>query len=144
MSGVVDRKFVEKYGKGGTVGDELSEALGSFLKDEKGKKLDPDRIIEVAEANDIDHAKWDHLNIGMKSMSLRNTLRGKIRIGENVKVGRKVIKGDPAGKERAKEKDAKKKAQLEALKKKQAAKKKEEAAGKAAGKRAAAKGGVEK
>lgn len=82
-------KYQKKYGKAGNNGDKLAVACTAYLKVDG--KVSEERVAEVAKANGIDMTKYAERNIGMKSMNLRNLLRGKLKKGESVTVGTETI-----------------------------------------------------
>ena len=93
--GIVKMSFKERYkaiGDGNSCGDNLSKELSAFTKPD-GKKVNMERVAEVAKANDIDLGRWSHLNAGQVRMNLGNVLRTKVRRDkESVKIGTKTIK----------------------------------------------------
>ena len=88
---IVPTNYKADYAKnGGSCGDELATALAELSKGDDGK-LDPERLADIASQNGIDLARWAHLNIGQQRMNLSNVLRGKIKKGVAVKVGKHSI-----------------------------------------------------
>lgn len=87
MPDVMTDKFAMKYGRSGSCGDELSEAVSNFLKNPSTGRMDPDKFRQLSEANSINPDKWRGLNNGQRRMMLGNVLRGMIRRGRPVKVG---------------------------------------------------------
>lgn len=88
---IVPSAYKEAYAKnGGTCGDELAAAI-SELAIVDGK-ADAQRLSEIADQNGVDFSRWRHLNIGQQRMNLSNVLRGKLKKGENVKVGKHTFK----------------------------------------------------
>lgn len=51
-----------------------------------------DKLKEIAAANAVDLGRWRGRNIGMIRMNLGNVLRGKLRHGEQVKIGKQTFK----------------------------------------------------
>lgn len=108
-SSIVPPKYKAKYAKHhDSCGDELAEYLRGYLtstdhvavdtpKGPKTKTVHSLNIAawhSVAVTNNVDSAKWTHLNNGQKRMNLGNCLRCKIRHGVDVIVGSKTFKGD--------------------------------------------------
>ena len=93
---VVPAKYRKRYGKSGTVGDQISKLLASSVKDDKGK-VDAKKLAEVGKANKLDVAKrWGHLNIGMRRMNLGNVLRARVVAGDHVVIGAETFNAEKA------------------------------------------------
>ena len=78
----VDAKYREKYGKERSCGDALAARLKEYLYPQDSKKIDPDRLSKLFSDNDIDEAKYEGRNIGMKRMTIGNILRARAQKGE--------------------------------------------------------------
>lgn len=84
---IVPNAYKEQYAKnGGTCGDELASALSEMVVIDG--KTSADKLRKIASENGIDFARWEHLNIGQQRMNLSNVLRGKLKKGEAVRVGK--------------------------------------------------------
>jgi hypothetical protein len=94
MPNIIPDTYTEKYGRSGSCGDEVAEALAAYVKPD-GKKVDVDRMTEVARANSVPMERWSSLNTGQKRMLLGNVLRRKIREGVRVTIGELVF-NEPA------------------------------------------------
>ena len=94
MPDVMTKKFMDKYGRSGTCGDDLSSILAKFLVDEETGRLDEMKFQQVADANMVAIKKWKHLNNGQRRMLLGNVLRGQIRRGGAVTIGEDVLTSD--------------------------------------------------
>ena len=83
---VVPSKYKPKYGKAGSVNDEIANALRDLVHMKDG--IDLAALTKEAKANGIDLAeRWPGKNIGMLRMNLGNVLRGKVKRGEYVVIG---------------------------------------------------------
>lgn len=92
---VVPMHHKERYGAAQSCGDDVASALADHVRvphPENPKKtvIDASLLAQVASANGLDLARWDHLNIGMQRMNLGNALRGMVKRGERVEVGTSV------------------------------------------------------
>jgi hypothetical protein len=94
--GVVSADYRNKYGKDKHCGDDVATLLKSFTTDDKGKPIEG-KLASVASANGIDLEKYSHLNYGMQRMTIGNKLRGLLRNGKKVKIGKETI--DPPDRE---------------------------------------------
>lgn len=102
---IVPTKYRILYGAPQNCGDEMALELTGYVTLERASKKNPDggldraRLREVAEANGIADklAKWDDrgLNGGLLRMNVSNVLRGMLRRGEQVVVGKRVWAADP-------------------------------------------------
>ena len=88
----IGAKYKEKYGKDKHCGDDVAVLMKAFCLDDKNK-IDPKKLAKVASDNDLDIAKWEHLNIGMQRMTIGNVLRGLINKGTDVVIGDDIIEG---------------------------------------------------
>lgn len=92
---IVPVKFKEKYADhDGSCGDKLAYSVKSFLetKNADGRTvLSMERLAELASDNGIDFGKYKHLNNGQQSMNVRNRLRGLLKAGKKVRVGKQVF-----------------------------------------------------
>jgi hypothetical protein len=97
---IVPNKYRERYGVTQRCGDDVAETLSGYVTlPRAGKKdidggLDRDRLREVAKANGLG-AKLDdyearELNGGLLRMNISNILRGMVRRGEKVVIGKKT------------------------------------------------------
>lgn len=86
---VIQQFYKKQYGRKQKCGDEISIALEKFLHTPQGD-VDPSRFEQLAAENNVDPRRWDHLNIGMRVMSLSNILRAKARRGERTVIGSTV------------------------------------------------------
>ena len=90
---IVPVRFKEAYAEnGGCNGDALAVAVKAFLevKNADGRTvLSMENLAQLASDNAIDFAKYAHLNNGQKSMNVRNRLRGLLKAGTTVVVGKR-------------------------------------------------------
>jgi hypothetical protein len=86
MPDVMTNKFAQKYGRSGTCGDSLSEAITKFLRDPDTGRMSTSRFEQILEDNAINRS-WYDLNNGQRRMMVGNVLRGMIRRGRVVTVG---------------------------------------------------------
>ncbi len=93
MPDIIEKKFFDRYGRSGSCGDQISEALSAFLPNETTGKTDMDKLRLVAKQNNVDLKRWSHLNMGHLRMNLGNVLRGRVRSGATVEIGPIVIEG---------------------------------------------------
>lgn len=91
----------------GTCGDAFADAFSVACRNGEGE-FDVDALRGVATENGIDlDARWGHLNVGQRRMNLSNVLRGKVRRGDTVIIGRQPFEpvlgedGKPTGDTRA-------------------------------------------
>ena len=77
----------------GTNGDNVAQALKAMeTHNENGRPtIDWATMLEIAKANEIDLSAYEHLNAGQKRMNLGNKLRGAIKAGKTVVIGKKRI-----------------------------------------------------
>ena len=77
----------------GTNGDNVAQALKAMeTHNEAGRPtIDWATMLEIAKANEIDLSAYEHLNAGQKRMNLGNKLRGAIKAGKTVVIGKKRI-----------------------------------------------------
>jgi hypothetical protein len=97
---IVPNKYRIKYGVTQRCGDDVAEELSSFVTlPRAGKKdidggLDRSRLRAVAEQNGLADrlADYEHreLNGGLLRMNISNILRGMVRRGERVQIGKRV------------------------------------------------------
>jgi hypothetical protein len=82
---VVPAHYKAKYGKAQNCGDSVSAEMvrPNGMSMEEHLRF----LADVADANGVDFARWDHCNYGQKVMNLGNVLRGKIKRGDYVIVG---------------------------------------------------------
>ena len=90
----IGAKYRDKYGKEGHNGDDIAVALKAHLVGEKNK-IDVPLMIKCFEANGIEYAKYEHLNVGMQRMNLGNRLRGLFNKGTKVKIGKDTFFVEP-------------------------------------------------
>lgn len=83
---VVPTTYKQKYGATQRCGDELSDTLNGATRNADGS-VDLEALRVVQRTNDIDPARWAHLNNGQQVMNTSNVLRGKLRRAEHVIVG---------------------------------------------------------
>jgi hypothetical protein len=91
---IVPGKFKVLYAAhGGTNGDNVAVALkaAETINSEGRPSLDWDTMLTIAKANDIDLSAYAHLNPGQKRMNLGNKLRGMVKSGKTVVIGKKRI-----------------------------------------------------
>ena len=89
-SSIVKGRYKKRYGSDAHCGDDLAVAINNMVRTSDG--IDEDALQELARANDLDYSRWDHLNIGQRSMSIRNNLRGILRRAERpVVVGSQIF-----------------------------------------------------
>ena len=74
---VVAPTYKQAYGVDANNGDNLAQELTAALKPDG--KFNPEAYRKVCTDNDIDPERWLNLNIGMRSMNLRNALRNRIK-----------------------------------------------------------------
>ncbi len=100
---VVPASYKAKYGKAQNCGDAMASVLTDAVTREVktttpgGKqklvaRVDLEALARVAKANGIEGrlAKWAGLNSGMQRMNLGNVLRGMLKRGEAVTVGKRT------------------------------------------------------
>jgi hypothetical protein len=97
---IVPAKYRLKYGVTQRCGDDVAETLSGYVTlPRAGKKdidggLDRDRLREVAKANGLEARLDDYeareLNGGLLRMNISNILRGMVRRGERVVIGKRV------------------------------------------------------
>ena len=80
---IVKDSYKQRYGTSQSCDDEMAGAFKTTTWD----------LEKIKAANGIDAERWLHLNPGQQRMNLSNVLRGKMRRGEKVKIGRKVWNG---------------------------------------------------
>lgn len=74
-----------------TCGDAFTEAFETATRNEDGT-TDVEKLHRIGSANGIDvKARWGGRNVGMQRMNLSNVLRGMVRNGKKVKIGKEVI-----------------------------------------------------
>ena len=78
MPDVMTDRFARKYGRSGSCGDSLSEAITEFLTNPVTGRMDSDKFEDILRDNVINR-KWDSLNNGQRRMMLGNVLRGMLR-----------------------------------------------------------------
>tara|TARA_R110002126_G_scaffold51112_3_gene140257 strand:- start:547 stop:855 length:309 start_codon:yes stop_codon:yes gene_type:complete len=93
MPDIMEKRFFDRYGRSGSCGDQVSELLTQYLRDEETGKTNMAKLRNVATANSINLKRWDHLNMGHLRMNLGNVLRGKARAGADVHIGDVTIPG---------------------------------------------------
>lgn len=65
--------------------DKLAEAVSKTVRGgDVNSPVDPALFARLAKANQIDPARWEHVNIGMRVMNLTNVLRGRAARKEEV------------------------------------------------------------
>lgn len=97
---IVPAKYKARYGKAGTVGDELADALTAYCHGEDG--ISPMKIVEIGKQNGIDVLdRWGQRNLGQQRMNLGNVLRGRLKRGEYVRVGKDEWNVEAKGKKAA-------------------------------------------
>ena len=89
----VGKKYRERYGKLGHNGDDIAELLKMHCVGEDGK-IDTGKLDKLCAANKIDYGKYVHLNVGMQRMTIGNILRGMVRKGNPIKIGKETVAGD--------------------------------------------------
>lgn len=77
---VVKMKYKKLYGKDASCQDAMALAVNKHIRTKEG--INVDRLHQVAKDNGLDMGRWEHLNIGQQSMSVRNCLRGALRRGD--------------------------------------------------------------
>lgn len=91
---IVPVKFKQQYAAhNDTCGDKIGLVLkeATTTKNEDGRDvLDIPALKAVAKANGIEFT-WDHLNNGQKRMNLSNKLRGLVKAGKTVVIGKTRI-----------------------------------------------------
>ena len=95
MTDFMTKDFMDKYGRSGSCDDELANVLSTFLKDPVTGRIDEKNMKRVARENNVPLSNWDHLRNGHRRMLLGNVLRGNLRRGIPVIVGKKTVKPDP-------------------------------------------------
>lgn len=86
----ISAKKKAEYGKDQNCGDEMAEVLKTYCE---GNVVGS--TIEIGHQNGIDVvAKYGHLNAGMMRMNLGNILRGRIKAGHKVVIGREIWNED--------------------------------------------------
>lgn len=103
---IVPTKYRILYGAAQNCGDEMARELTGYVTLERASKANPDggldlpKLREVAAANGIADklAKWEDrgLNGGLLRMNTSNVLRGMLRRGEQVVVGKRTWAANPA------------------------------------------------
>lgn len=92
---IVPKKFKAIYAAhDGTNGDKLAAALklATTTKNEDGREcLDEPALAKIAKENGVDYAAYKHLNNGQKRMNVGNKLRGMLKGGERVQIGKQVF-----------------------------------------------------
>ena len=92
---IVPVRFKQRYAEhGGTCGDKMALAVSSAIqtKNADGRTvLDMGVLKQIAVNNGIDYAAYEHLNNGQKSMNVRNRLRGLLKSGKKVTIGKQVF-----------------------------------------------------
>lgn len=92
---IVPTRFKEAYkAHGGTNGDNVAMALKSAVtvRNKDGRETTDWGVLrQIAEANGIDMDVYDKLNNGQKRMNVGNKLRGMIKAGQTVVVGKTRI-----------------------------------------------------
>lgn len=97
---VVKMRYKKQYGKDASCQDAMAVAVNAFIRTSEGISID--KLYRLATDNGLDVGRWEHLNIGQQSMSIRNCLRGTLRRGErDVVVGNQVFYAQPEMKESA-------------------------------------------
>mgnify|MGYP003631689186 FL=1 len=96
MTDVMTKDFMQKYGRSGSCGDRLADAMRGYLVDDETGRTNYNNFVQLAKDNNVPSGKWDHLNRGQQRMLLGNVLRGKLRRGVDVIVGPLVIPAEPA------------------------------------------------
>lgn len=85
---IVPAKYKKQYGKEGSCGDELSDALKEATATKDGTSQEA--VVRIGDQNGIDVlGKWGHLNLGQMRMNLGNVLRARLKRGEFVQVDEK-------------------------------------------------------
>lgn len=89
---IVPVRFKQAYAEhDGTNGDKVAYAVTAAIttKNDDGRTVLSDKLLrELAEANGIDYSKYAHLNMGQRSMNVRNRLRGILKSGKTITVGK--------------------------------------------------------
>ena len=93
MPDIMEKRFFDRYGRSGSCGDQVSELLTQYLRNEETGKTDMPKLEKVAKDNSINLKRWSHLNMGHLRMNLGNVLRGKARSGADVHIGDVTIPG---------------------------------------------------
>ena len=89
---IVKRKYKTAYKPfKNTCGDDFSDLMNKAIKysvklDGKTvKRVDYDKLKKLAKLNGVWDPNYEHLNMGQKSMNVRNRLRHKAKKGEEIK-----------------------------------------------------------
>ncbi len=100
---IVRLHYKQKYGNRQNNGDEIAgELTAATTGNDKGRAFtDLALLTEVAEANGIDMAKYAHLNAGQQRMNVGNRLRGMVKRGEFVVIGKRKFNAENAKKKAA-------------------------------------------
>lgn len=90
---IVPVRFKQRYAAhGNTNGDEVAYAVTEFITvtNADGRPaLSLDKIKELAKTNNIDTSRYEGLNMGQWSMNVRNRLRGLLKAGTTIVVGKR-------------------------------------------------------
>lgn len=89
---IVPVRFKQAYAEhDGTNGDKVAYAVTAAITttNDDGRTVLSDKLLrDLAEANGIDYSKYAHLNMGQRSMNVRNRLRGILKSGKTITVGK--------------------------------------------------------
>jgi len=95
--GIIKPQFRDRYKKnGGNCGDDLAAELTAATTVKEGKKtrVDAAKLKAIAEANGVWRESYSSLNVGQQRMNVSNRLRNKLREGEKVKIGSRVLQDE--------------------------------------------------
>ena len=95
---IVPMRFKDRYSKhGGTCGDDMAlelKAATTMLNADKRETLDLAALKAIAAENGIDTAKYEGLNNGQWRMNIGNKLRGALKGGKDVTIGKRTFKAE--------------------------------------------------
>lgn len=93
-----------------TCGDEFTVAFTDECHDPETDTVDMAALVAIAKANGVDMGRWAGRNVGMQRMNLGNVLRGLMRQGKRVVIGKNVFELTEAQKVAAVKRKAEQKA----------------------------------
>ena len=89
--------LVETAKHGGTCGDDMAlelKAATTMLNADKRETLDLAALKAIAAENGIDTAKYEGMNNGQWRMNIGNKLRGALKGGKDVTIGKRTFKAE--------------------------------------------------